>query len=204
MNFKNSTKLALTSLAFAGLLFAGKANAQEKKGLASGSDSQGFRIGIGVEPGIPTGDRIRPYSHFALGGNLRAQYDLKGPVSLMLTAGYTNFFGRDYTSSATIGGTTVTSTTKAPDYGLIPVKAGIKIFPAHNFYFSGEAGVGFETNNNYENAGNKSAKLILAPGLGFAESYTGLDIGLRYENYSGGNSGTFGQVALRVAYGFGN
>ncbi len=185
MNLKNTTKLAITSIAFAGLLFAGKTNAQTTK---NPGDSEGLRFGIGVEPGIPTGD-IRNFSHFAIGGSARLQYDLRGPVSLMLTSGFTDFIARD----VTVGATTV----KPDNYGIVPVKVGAKIFPAHNFYFSAEAGPGFETNGV-----NKSTKLILSPGIGVAESHSGLDLGLRYENYSGGNSGNFGLVALRIAYGF--
>lgn len=190
MKITKTSKLAFAAIAFAGLLFSGSAKAQK----ATGYDSQGVRFGIGIEPGIPTGN-IRNFSHFALGGTARLQYDLKGPVSLMLTSGYTNFFSRDYY----VGNVNVSP----KDYGLIPLKAGIKIFPSHNFYISGEAGAGFETSSGYYNNYNKGTKLILSPGIGIAESRTGLDIGLRYENYSGGNSGGYGQLALRVAVGFG-
>ena len=195
MKITKTLKPALAVIAVAGLLFSGSAKAQK----ATGYDSQGFRFGIGAEAGIPTGD-IRPASHFALGGTARLQYDLKGPVSLMLTSGYTNFFGRDYTVTSTTSNSTTTVGYKASDYGIIPLKAGLKVFPTHNFYISGEAGAGFETRNDIY--GDKHTKLILSPGIGFAESHTGLDIGLRYDNYSG-QGANFGQVALRVAVGFG-
>lgn len=182
---KIKTKLAAAAFAFAGLLFSTTTKAQ-------GHDSHAWRFGIGVEPGIPTGD-MRNASHFALGGNLRLQKDLSGSISIMGTAGYTNFFSRNYT----VGGVTY----DPKDYGIIPVKAGIKAFFVPHAYVSGEVGAGFETRDDAY--GNKNTKLVLSPGIGYAMSHTGLDLGIRYENYSGGNTGSFGQVALRVAMGFG-
>lgn len=193
---KKTTKLAAAAIAFAGLLFSSSVT----KAQSTGHDSQAWRFGIGVEPGIPTGG-MRDYSHFALGGNARLQKDLNGSVSLMLTAGYTNFFARNYDLPG--GGKTDNN-----DYGLVPVKAGIKAFFVPHAYISGEVGAGFETNENGMNyAGpvngyDKGTKLILSPGIGYSMSGSGLDLGIRYENYSGGTSGNYGQVAFRVAYGF--
>lgn len=186
MTMKKTAKLAAAAFAFAGLLFTSNVT----KAQTTGHDSQAWRFGIGVEPGIPTGD-MRDFSHFALGGNVRLQKDLSGSVSLMGTVGYTNFFSRNYT----VAGTTV----DPDDYGLVPLKGGVKVFFAHNAYISGEAGAGFETKDGGD--GDKHTKLILSPGIGFAMSGSGLDLGLRYDNFSGQGS-NFGQVALRVAYGF--
>lgn len=183
MKITKTTKLAAAAIAFAGLLFTNTTT----KAQSTGHDSQAWRFGLGVEGGIPTGD-IRDYSHFALGGTARLQKDLNGSVSLMLTSGYTNFFARNYELANGIK-------TDNKDYGLIPVKAGIKGFFAPHAYISGEAGAGFETSGD-----DKHTKLILSPGIGYA-SNSGLDVGVRYDNYSG-NSNNFGQVALRVAYGF--
>jgi hypothetical protein len=107
----------------------------------------------------------------------------------MLTSGYYNFFGNDYTT--TVGG--VTTTVDASSKGVIPLKAGFKAFFADNLYFSAEAGAGFETN------GTKNAKLLLAPGLGWANQKW--DVGVRYEDFSGQNY-SYGLVGLRLAYGF--
>ncbi|WDF53753.1 hypothetical protein [Mucilaginibacter sp. KACC 22063] len=185
---KKTTRLAAAAFAVAGLLFAGTSKAQ-----STGSDSQAWRFGVGVEPGIPTGN-MHDFSHFALGGNARLQKDLNGSVSVMLTAGYTNFFARNYDTPA--------GKTDFNDYGIVPVKAGIKAYFVPHAYVSGEVGAGFETNNNFMNGYDKGTKLILSPGIGYSMSGSGLDLGVRYENFSGGNSGNFGQVALRIAYGF--
>jgi hypothetical protein len=82
---------------------------------------------------------------------------------------------------------------------MIPVKAGIKAFVGDGFYFSGEAGAGFEVHPIIA-GGEKNTKLILSPGVGYASK--SWDVGVRYENFSGqGNN--YGLVGLRLAYGFG-
>lgn len=144
-----------------------------------------LRLGIGVEGGIPTGS-INNFSNFELGGTARLQYGLSNNLALTLTSGYYNFFAK----SITING--VTSTPSGQ--GLVPVKLGIKAFFAQNLYFGAEAGAGFET--NYA----KNTKLLLSPGLGYANK--SWDVGVRYESLSGQND-NYGTVALRVAYGFG-
>ncbi len=146
-----------------------------------------WRLGIGIEGGIPTGD-LNNFSGFELGGTARLQYGLSKNLALTLTSGYYNFFAKS--SSATFGG--VTYTTKPSDLGLIPIKAGIKAFFTDSFYFGAEAGGAFETDYT------KYKKLILSPGIGYASK--SWDVGVRYEEFLRHND--YGMVALRVAYGF--
>src|ERR1700760_3827439 len=53
-----------------------------------------WRLGFGIEGGIPTGD-LHPQSGFELGGSARLQYDVTSDVSFTLTSGYTSFFIKD-------------------------------------------------------------------------------------------------------------
>ncbi len=144
-----------------------------------------FRMGLGLEGGYPT----KNFSNFELGGTIRLQYDLASNLSLILTPGYYHFFDKNGYGQATDKGTYYNS-----GLNMIPVKVGLKSFFAPNFYLSAEAGAGFELNHA------KETKLILSPGIGFA-SNSGIDLGLRYENFSGNNS-NYGLIGLRVAYGF--
>jgi hypothetical protein len=178
---KKSTKWIATVATAAAIFFAGSLKAQT-------TDKSPWRLGIGLEGGIPTGGATST-SNFELGGTLRLQYDVGTHFAWTLTSGYYNFFGKDYTVSngATAG------TVKAPSFGIVPLKVGIKAFFSSNLYFGAEAGAGFETNSG------GSTQLILAPTLGFANKTW--DIGARYENFSGSNA-TFGIVGLRVAYAF--
>lgn len=147
-----------------------------------------FRFGIGLEGGLPT-YQISGASNAYFGATARLQYGLSKSFALTLTSGYYDFIGNSYHASM----------------GMVPVKLGFKAFVSHGFYFSGEAGVGFETQNadvykNLDNGIPKSTKLILAPGLGYATK--SWDFGLRFESFTGQNY-NYGLVGLRVAYGFG-
>jgi hypothetical protein len=173
---KKLTKLAAAAIVGVALFIGTNANAQS-------SDSR-LRFGIGVEVGAPTGNASNGSNIYA-GVTPRLQYGADEGLAWTLTSGFYNFFGKNYT----VGNTTV----KGGDLGMVPVKLGIKGFFAENFYFGAEAGAGFETISN----GN--TKLIVAPGLGFANDKW--DVSARYENFSGqGNN--YGLVGLRVAYGF--
>ncbi len=160
-----------------------------KKKVSKGSKNV-FRMGLGLEGGYPTKD----FSRFELGGTARLQYDLASNLSLTLTSGYYHFFEKDSYAFPDGTGTNNVNYSFSNDLNMIPVKVGLKSFIAPNFYLSAEAGAGFELNHA------KETKLILSPGIGFA-SNSGVDLGLRYENFSGNNS-NYGLIGLRVAYGF--
>lgn len=188
---KNSTKfLALALFAIMGL-FTTKAHAQ------SGTPNNAWRFGIGVEGGLPTGN-LHNISNIGLGGTARLQYGINKNVALMITSGYYNFFGKDVSSTNPM----LYGPVKDGHYysfGMVPLKGGIKAYVGSGFYVSGEVGAGFVTRNAYDEDGDKNTKLILAPGLGY--SWTNVDLGVRYENYSGQDN-NYGMVALRLAYGF--
>jgi hypothetical protein len=174
---KNSTKWIATVATAAAIFFSVNVKAQT-------TDKSAWRLGFGLEGGIPTGSlHTDPaYSKFELGGTARLQYGVAKNVALTLTSGYYNFFATQ--AAKDVGGTS---------FGVVPVKVGAKAFFTDNVYFGGEVGAGFET--KYA----KNTKLILTPGLGWANK--SWDVGVRYENFSG-QSDNYGLVALRLAYGF--
>lgn len=170
-NFKS---VMLGALFFLG---AGNTFAQEITGTGSeaiNNYDQGFRLGIGINAGPATGD----YFNFALGGDVRLQYDLTQKTSLTLTTGYTHLFGEeDYID----------------DLGYIPVKAGFKAFVWENsFYVLGEVGAGFAVTHDYD-----ETTFLWAPGIGYATKF--IDLSVRYEGMNDFHSD---QIALRLAYGF--
>lgn len=163
------------------LFFANTSFGQETE--ATNYD-QGFKMGVGITGGYVFDE---PYG-LALGADARLQYDLSKRYSITLTTGFTNLFvdGKDN------------------DLGFIPAKAGFKAFVWEDqFYVMGEAGAAFAVTNDYD-----KTSFLLAPSIGFASKY--IDLSLRYEHYSDftkfNNNGTssegFGQLALRLAYGF--
>ena len=167
------------TMAFSGL----SATAQDMAASATENYDQGWRLGFGLNAGAMTNDLY----DWALGGDVRLQYDFNRRVSLSLTTGFTNLFIGD-------GG---------KDLGFIPAKAGFKVFWWEDqFYVMAEAGAGFPVTNDYSNSVDNT--LILSPGIGWASK--NIDLSLRYEHYTDfptadGDKGV-GQVALRLAYGF--
>ncbi len=155
------------------MLFTGAMGYAQETTAAENYD-QGFRLGFGVNAGAVTADEF----NFALGGDVRLQYDLSLDTSLTLTTGYTHLFGDE----------------NIPDLGFIPVKAGFKAFVWRNqFYVMGEAGAGFAVTNDYD-----ETTFIWSPAVGYANDV--IDISLRYEDLD--SYFDAGQVALRIAYGF--
>ncbi|ASU34288.1 hypothetical protein [Mucilaginibacter xinganensis] len=174
---KNSTKWIATVATAAAIFFSVNVKAQT-------TDKSAWRLGFGVEGGIPTGslNTSPAYSKFELGGTARLQYGIQKNLALTLTSGYYNFFATQ--AAKDVGG---------ESFGVVPVKVGVKGFFTENLYFGAEAGAGFET--KYD----KNTKLILSPAFGWANK--SWDVGVRYENLSG-QSDSYGIVGLRLAYGF--
>ena len=134
---------------------------------------QKFKLGFGINGGLPTDNAY----DWALGGDVRLQYDLSKRTSVTLTTGFTNLFMGD----------------DVDDLGFIPAKAGFKAFIWEDqFYVLGEVGAGFAVTNGYNDT-----TLLWAPGIGYAGK--NIDISVRYEDY---HKFETNQVALRVAYGF--
>ena len=147
-----------------------------------------WRLGIGVEAGVPVGT-VPNNSGFELGGTLRLQYDVTNNFALTLTTGYYNLFAAGDKVLFNPGG----GRTYLTSFGIVPLKAGIKAFFAKDVYFGAEAGVGFETKSG------GTTQLLLSPALGNANKTW--DASLRYENFSAQGYG-FGLFGLRVAYAF--
>lgn len=172
LKMKTITKIIATSAAVVALFFTTNANAQSSQ-----------KLGIGIIGGIPTSDA---YS-VALGADLRYQFDIDKQLSIPVTAGYTRFLGKE------IGNTGV----DYPDFGYIPVKAGVKYFfndSGSGLYGLAELGAGFGTNE-----GSKTS-FVYSPAVGYAWS-NGLDLGVKYEGLAQNGTST-GYVGLRLAYGF--
>lgn len=169
----------------AAALFMTAATAQETDTFPTPVENydQGFRLGFGLSAGMMTDDLY----DFALGGDIRLQYDFSKRTSITLTTGFTNLFIGD----------------DVKDLGFIPAKAGFKVFWWEDrFYAQMEAGAAFPVTNDY--SGRVDNSLLLAPAIGWANKY--VDLSLRYEHYTDfptedGGTGV-GQVAVRLAYGF--
>ena len=169
---KISGKIKIAFAVTVALMFANQAQAQEINDTKN--YDQGFRLGVGINGGIPTNEDVYNYS---LGADVRVQYDLTKRYSATLTTGFTNLFINN----------------DVKDLGFIPAKVGFKAFVWEDqFYVLGEVGGGFAVTNGY-----KQDTYIWSPGVGFAGK--DIDVSLRYEAYTEYDTD---QIALRIAYGF--
>lgn len=176
---KTTSKIKVLFVFAIALLFANNAQAQEAKNY-----DKGFRLGFGLNGGLPTDNDIYDWS---LGGDVRLQYDLSKRASLTLTTGFTNLFiNKDAINQDGIN-------QEVKDLGFIPAKLGFKYFVWEDqFYLLGEVGAGFAVTNGYE-----QNTTIWSPGIGYANKK--FDLSLRYEAYPDYETD---QIALRLAYGF--
>ena len=149
-----------------------------------------FRFGIGADGLLPVGSLSNTES-FALGITPRLQYSLSDKLALTFTSGFYHFFPQKYYLTDGLGNKYYAKY----HLDIVPVKIGLKTFVTKNIYLAGEVGAGFEVED-----GGGPVKLILSPSVGYASKHW--DLGVRYENFSGGNN-AYGVVGLRAAYGFG-
>lgn len=188
---KSTLKISALVLALAGLTYTAKAQTAP----TSTTTSNGVRLSVGVETGIPTG-KLNDSHGWNLGGSVQADIPVAQQLFVTVNAGYNNIFGK------TVNGVSAT------DIQLLPVKGGLKFFPASNFYIQGEAGAGFALNKK-DVGFDKSAAFIWAPQVGIQfpvgnKSY--LDAGIRYEAStkfnSAFNDSKVNFLGLRLAYAF--
>ncbi|WP_243749254.1 porin family protein [Mucilaginibacter agri] len=192
---KTSIILGVLTLALS-TIFTLTTKAQETITKATTTGS-GIRLSIGPDATLPVGSLHDGYN-WSIGGSIQADFPvIKDQLFVTVNAGYSNYFAKDSNLPGVDN----------KDLQLIPVKAGLKYFPVHNFYLQGEAGASFIANKSDIGA-DKSAAFVYAPQVGYLISLGGknyLDAGVRFESntkfVTNGNTNNF--FGLRVAYAFG-
>ena len=171
------------------------ANAQKAKSDSKSTPKSQFSIG--VEGSLPIGDFAKAYS-FGFGGSVQGDFWVAPELALTANVGYISYSGKSVTTTYTAGTTTVSTTTKYPSNGLVPVLAGIKYkFGGSMVYASAQLGAAFST----QSGGGSS--FAYAPGIGFNFS-PNFDALLKYQGYSSKGGNTSSAVGLRLAYTLGH
>jgi hypothetical protein len=174
---KKFTKILASAAAVVALFFSTNVNAQTPN------------FGIGVNVGAPTNN---DFYKLSLGVDARMQFNAAKQLSIPVTVGYTHMLAKDVVFA---------NGEELPDYGFIPVKAGLKYFFAESgsgLYALGEVGAAFGVTDMSKTG------FLYSPAVGYSWS-NGLDLGVKYEGISKGVKYTddnIGHVALRIAYGF--
>jgi len=151
-------------------------------------------MSFGAEFGLPSGN-FTNISGLGLGASVKADFPVATEFSLTLNAGFMNFFGKK------------NKLINIQDLAYIPIKAGLKYHLNEGLYAEAQLGAAFPLNTG------QTRLFVWSPGLGNLfklRSGNVLDVGFRYEGWTGENPGsTFlnastnkGFVALRFAYVF--
>jgi len=190
---KMKSKIGIVTVLLVSFAFASKAQTSTPAGSTSSSDKE-WRISVGPETGIPTGNYANGYGWF-VGGSAQLDIPVYRGLYVTVTGGYDDILAK-----------------KGPNINVqvIPVKAGLKYFFWKDLvYVQAQAGATFLGNKTDLNA-DKSAAFTYTPGVGVLlklapKNY--LDLGVRWEEtasfYNTGGGNSYGLVALRVAYSFG-
>jgi hypothetical protein len=107
---------------------------------AQSSSNQSFVFGAGLNLALPLGD-FHNSSSFGIGGELQGEYMFSDQFSGVVSAGYTEFFGKSYTFFDGVQNETV----KGPNVGLIPILVGARFYPMANIFVGAKVGVGILT-----------------------------------------------------------
>jgi hypothetical protein len=145
-----------------------------------------FTFGAGVNLALPIGDFSDTHS-FGIGIEGEGEYMFSDMFSGVFNTGYTHFLGKE----ETIMGVTV-------DYesaGIIPVMAGVRVYPSSQFFIGGRAGVGFLTGGNDTQTG-----FVYRPEIGGA--FGNVRVAASFNGFSkDGNS--LNHIGLTVIFKFG-
>ena len=95
-------------------------------------NASGFHFGGGIRLGLPIGDFADTHN-FGIGAELQGEYMFSEKFSGLVSAGYTHFLGKDFAG------------VKMDGVGLIPILAGVRVYPSTNIFVGGKVGYGILT-----------------------------------------------------------
>ena len=135
-----------------------------------------LKFGGGLNIGIPV--KNLSGSSLAVGADVIAIYPASKQVSITGDFGYNALFAKN-------GGKTT---------NILPLRAGVRVYPNENFYLAGKIGAGFISSN-----GNSITSTAYSLGGGYAISNK-IELGVSYDGYS--KDGTIGLLNLRLGFFF--
>jgi hypothetical protein len=196
---KTTPKIGVMTALFA-MLSLGSAITAQAQDAAPGkstpahstSDNKEFRLSVGPDFGLPTGNFNTGYS-WAVGGSVQADIPIIPNFYVTVNAGYDDAFVRS-------------NEFPGRNLQMIPVKAGLKYFFIDNLlYVQGTAGAAFLGNKSDAGA-DKSAGFLWSPQVGVLvklapKNY--IDAGVYYQqtqNFWNDGGGNIALVGIRLAY----
>jgi hypothetical protein len=146
----------------------------------------GFHFGAGINLGLPIGD-FGDFQSFGVGVEAQGEYMFSEKFSGIANTGYTSFFGKD----VDFGGFTV----KSDAVGLIPILAGVRVYPATQFFIGVRAGLGILTGS-----GTSESAFAYRPEIGYNAG--SIQVALHFDGLSK-NGSSLNYIGLTGIYVFG-
>ena len=140
------------------------------------SQNTALKFGGGLNLGIPVHNLSG--SSVAIGADFLAHYSVTNQVAITGDFGYTALFAKNGGSNTNI----------------LPLRAGVRIYPADNVYFLGKIGAGFISSD-----GSSVTSTAYSLGGGYLINHK-LEVGASYDGYS--NNGAIGLLNLRLGFFF--
>jgi hypothetical protein len=157
---------------------------------------EGFKFGAGIEAALPLGD-FKKSNSFGIGAQLQGEYALTDYLTGIATTGYTNYFGKTFTQTYSVGGTTYSQSVKSSNVGHIPILVGVRFYPSESVFVGAQIGYGIFTGGG----GASSPKgFEYRPQIGY--SMENFQLALSYDGVSV-TGGTLSHLGLTGIYIFG-
>ncbi len=141
------------------------------------------QLSLGLDLGLPLSD-LNDAQGIGIGVTGKLHYPLQDKLQLTATTGYMSFAGK----TVNVGGFSI----KTDNFGIVPLKGGIRFGLANNLFLEPEVGLWF---------GNNGWGTSFAYGAGVYTSWGHFDLGGRFEG-SSKNSVNAWLIGLRGAYKF--
>lgn len=151
--------------------------------LAGKSQNSSFKVSVGAEVGIPTGNFSNTHG-FGIGATGQFEFPVQERLSATATGGILFYNGKSIPGA---------SGTKFSGINIIPIRVGLKNFFTTGFYGAAQIGLGFI------NRGVGTA-FAYSPQLGYefdSKDGKSFDIAIKYDGYA--KSGGLGAFGIRVA-----
>jgi hypothetical protein len=156
-------------------------------GFIGAKAQSGFHFGVGVNLGLPIGD-MGDISSFGIGVEAQGEYMFSDMFSGVINTGYTSFFGK----TVDVAGY---GSVKYDALGLIPILAGVRVYPSTQFFIGARAGLGIFTGN-----GSSSTGFQYRPEVGYNAG--SVQVALSFNGWSK-NGGSLNHIGLTGIYVFG-
>jgi hypothetical protein len=145
---------------------------------ASAQTASKTQFGGGLRLGLPVGS-FGDFHSFGIGAELQAEHRFSPNVSGVVSAGYTRFIGKEFLGERIEG------------VGLIPILAGIRVYPAPNFFIGGKVGYGILTAE-----GESEGAFNYEPQIGYNAQKFQLALGYNGLSEEGSTLGHLGLTAI--------